>query len=168
MKIDFRIAVTEYPPKNRQEKETVTDQTPANTGEILDESPKPGTFKKGYDPRRWLKGQPKKPKDKKKAEELLEHVIWDVLSEEITNPNTGEAIDRLRAMVRSMTTSRQSADKQAILDRIAGKVSQSVDLSNSDGTLKPSEADDTRAEILRKLDSIAAATGADGISKRTE
>ena len=41
----------------------MTDQ-PANTGEILEESSKPGTFKKGYDPRRWLKGQPKKPKDK--------------------------------------------------------------------------------------------------------
>ena len=85
---------------------------------------------KGYDPRRWLHGAPKKPKDKKRAEELLEHVIWDVLSEEIKNPNTGEAIDRLRAMVRSMTTSRQSADKQALLDRIAGKVTQDIDVTS--------------------------------------
>ena len=108
----------------------MTDQ-PANTGEILEESSKPGTFKKGYDPRRWLKGQPKKPKDKKKAEELLEHIIWDVLSEEIRNPSNGESIDRLRAMIRSMTTSRQSADKQAILDRIAGKVTQNVDVTSN-------------------------------------
>ena len=108
----------------------MTDQ-PANTGEILEESSKPGTFKKGYDPRRWLKGQPKKPKDKKKAEELLEHIIWDVLSEDLTNPKTGESIDRLRAMIRSMTTSRQSADKQAILDRIAGKVTQNVDVTSN-------------------------------------
>ena len=85
---------------------------------------------KGYDPRRWLHGAPKKPKDKKRAEEILLHVIWDVLSEEITNPNTGEAIDRLRAMVRSMTTSRQSADKQALLDRIVGKVTQEVDVTS--------------------------------------
>jgi len=112
----------------------MTDQ-PVNTGEILEESSKPGTFKKGYDPRRWLKGQPKKPKDKKRAEELLEHVIWDVLSEEIKNPNTGEAIDRLRAMIRSMTTSRQSADKQAILDRIAGKVLQNVDVTTKGESL---------------------------------
>ena len=76
-----------------------------------------------------MKGAPRKPKDKKKAEELLEHVIWDVLSEEIRNPNNGETIDRLRAMIRSMTTSRQSADKQALLDRIAGKVMQGVDLT---------------------------------------
>ena len=108
----------------------MTDQ-PANTGEILEESSKPGTFKKGYDPRRWLKGQPKKPKDKKKAEELLEHIIWDVLSEEIRNPSNGESIDRLRAMIRSMTTSRQSADKQAILDRIAGKVKQDLEINNT-------------------------------------
>ena len=90
---------------------------------------KPWQFKKGYDQRRWMKGAPRKPKDKKKAEELLEHVIWDVLSEEIRNPNNGETIDRLRAMIRSMTTSRQSADKQALLDRIAGKVTQGVDLT---------------------------------------
>jgi len=87
---------------------------------------------KGYDPRRWMKGAPKKPKDKKRAEELLEHIIWDVLSEEIRNPSNGESIDRLRVMIRSMTTSRQSADKQAILDRIAGKVTQNVDVT-SDG-----------------------------------
>jgi len=111
----------------------MTDQ-PVNTGEILEESSKPGTFKKGYDPRRWLKGQPKKPKDKKRAEELLEHIIWDVLSEEIRNPSNGESIDRLRAMIRSMTTSRQSADKQAILDRIAGKVTQNVDVTSGGET----------------------------------
>ena len=33
-------------------------------------------------------------------------------------------------MIRSMTTSRQSADKQAILDRIAGKVMQNVDVTS--------------------------------------
>ncbi len=92
--------------------------------------PNKGNFKKGYDPRRWMHGAPKKPKDKKKAEELLLHVIWDVLSEEIKNPTNGESIDRLRAMIRSMTTSRQSADKQAILDRIAGKVMQNVDVTS--------------------------------------
>ena len=102
---------------------------------LADKQPKPrGKGKplaKGYDPRRWMHGAPKKPKDKKKAEEILLHVIWDVLSEEIKNPNTGESIDRLRAMVRSMTTSRQSADKQALLDRIAGKVVQQIEQNNS-------------------------------------
>jgi len=122
----------------------MSDESPANTGENLDE-PKKGTFKKGYDPRRWMKGAPRKPKDKKRAEELLEHVIWDVLSEEIKNPNTGEAIDRLRAMIRSMTTSRQSADKQAILDRIAGKVKQEMDVTSGGEAFKPPQV----IEIIR-------------------
>lgn len=104
----------------------MSEESPAESGENLDK----GRFKKGYDPRRWMKGAPKKPKDKKRAEELLEHIIWDVLSEEIRNPSNGESIDRLRAMIRSMTTSRQSADKQAILERIAGKVVQDIDLTS--------------------------------------
>lgn len=87
----------------------------------------PGTpFKKGFDERRWLAGRPRVPKDAKK---IFDHLLWEVLSEEITNPSTGEKVDRLRAMLRSMTTSRQSADKQAILDRILGKVAQSVDVT---------------------------------------
>lgn len=44
-----------------------------------------------------------------------------------------------------------------------------LDLSNSDGTLKPEkEADDTRAEILRKLAGIATATGADKLLERPD
>ena len=97
--------------------------------ENVQKQPRGKPLAKGYDPRRWMKGAPKKPKDKKRAEELLEHIIWDVLSEEIRNPSNGESIDRLRAMIRSMTTSRQSADKQAILDRIAGTVTQNVDVT---------------------------------------
>ena len=136
----------------------MSDKSPLNTGEILEEPSKPGTFKKGYDPRRWVKGQPKKPKDKKRAEEILLHVIWDVLSEEITNPNTGEAIDRLRAMVRSMTTSRQSADKQALLDRIAGKVTQELDVTSGGQALGvlPSNAEARLAEIYEMLKQRAA------------
>ena len=106
------------------------------TAEVQQNKPRGKPLAKGYDPRRWLKGQPKKPKDKKKAEELLEHIIWDVLSEEIRNPSNGESIDRLRAMIRSMTTSRQSADKQAILDRIAGKVTQNVDVTSNGETIQ--------------------------------
>lgn len=107
-------------------------EQPVDTGEQLVK----GQFKKGFDQRRWLRGAPKKPKDKVKAEELLLHVIWDVLSEDIEHPVTHEKIDRLRAMVRSMTTSRQSADKQAILDRIAGKVTQNVDVTSGGEKIK--------------------------------
>ena len=83
-------------------------------------------FKKGYDPRRWLQGRPKKPASQKTAEELVQHVIWEILSEEILNPATGEKVDRLRAMLRSMTTNKNMQDK--ILDRVLGKVAQPVEL----------------------------------------
>jgi len=108
----------------------MTDDFAPETAENLQKKPRGKPLSKGYDPRRWMHGAPKKPKDKKKAEELLEHIIWDVLSEDIEHPITHEKIDRLRAMIRSMTTSRQSADKQAILDRIAGKVTQNVDVTS--------------------------------------
>ena len=108
----------------------MSDDFAEETAENVQKKPRGKPLAKGYDPRRWMKGAPKKPKDKKRAEELLEHIIWDVLSEEIRNPSNGESIDRLRAMIRSMTTSRQSADKQAILERIAGKVVQDIDLTS--------------------------------------
>jgi phage terminase small subunit len=63
-------------------------------------------------------------------------------------------------------------DKQSALRdilKISGKFIEKVDLSNSDGSLRPEkETDDTRAEILRKLDSIATATGAGAVRERTE
>lgn len=108
---------------------------------------------KGYDPRRWMHGAPKKPKDKKKAEELLLHVIWDVLSEEIEHPVTKDKVDRLRAMIRSMTTSRQSSDKQALLDRIAGKVVQDVDLTTGGEKITPEKVDNERFD--RAITSLA-------------
>ena len=114
----------------------MSDDFAEETAENVQKKPRGKPLAKGYDPRRWMKGAPKKPKDKKRAEELLEHIIWDVLSEEIRNPSNGESIDRLRAMIRSMTTSRQSADKQAILERIAGKVVQDIDLTSGGEALK--------------------------------
>ena len=99
----------------------MTDQPP-KAGDKLDK----GHFKTGYDPRRWLRGRPKKPANMKIAEELIQHVIWEILSEEITNPATGEKVDRLRAMLRSMSTNKNMQDK--LLDRILGKVSQPLDI----------------------------------------
>lgn len=104
----------------------MTDETPAESGAKLD-TPKPGTFKKGFDQRRWLRGAPRKPKDKKRAEELIEHVIWEELSREIDNPNTHQAEDALRLMIRSMIRNKQTQDK--ILDRIAGKVKDEIEHS---------------------------------------
>ena len=90
-------------------------------------------FKKGYDPRRWLKGRPKKPASLKEAEELVSHVIWDELSRTIKNPETGDEIDSLRLMIRSMIRSKATQDK--ILDRIAGKVAQTIQGPGENGEL---------------------------------
>jgi hypothetical protein len=90
-------------------------------------------FKPGYDPRRWLKGRPKKPASLKEAEELVSHVIWEELSRTIKNPETGDEIDSLRLMIRSMIRSKATQDK--ILDRIAGKVAQTIQGPGENGEL---------------------------------
>lgn len=112
-------------------KPTETNEAPKMEGGITGKG-----FKPGYDPNRWMKGRGKKSPTMKKAQEIFDALIWDILSEEITNPTTQEKIDRFRAMLRSMTTSRQSADKQAILDRILGKVKQDVELNTGTEGLK--------------------------------
>jgi hypothetical protein len=107
----------------------------AVTSPNSNKKPRGKPLAKGYDERRWKNGRVKKPADLKAAEEMVRGVIWEILSEDLTNPSTGEKIDRLRAMLRSMTTSRQASDKQAILDRIIGKVAQSVDVTSAGNAL---------------------------------
>ena len=85
-------------------------------------------FVKG-DPRAWRKGRPRVPKTEKELRKLL----IEIAAEEMENPNTGEKIDRLRLMLRGMFTSRQHADKEHILDRLYGKVPQSLALTGENG-----------------------------------
>jgi hypothetical protein len=89
----------------------MTDDLAPNTADTL-QKPRGKPFKQGFDERRWNGGSknPRVPKDVKK---LFDHLIWDVLSEEIEHPITHKKTDRFRLMLRSMTTSKQSADKQA-------------------------------------------------------
>ena len=84
---------------------------------------RPGTFKKGFDERRWLKGRPRIPKDVKA---LFDNLVWEVLSEEVEHPITKEKTDRLRLMIRSMTTNKNMQDK--LLDRVFGKVTEKIEL----------------------------------------
>jgi hypothetical protein len=86
-------------------------------------------FEKGVDNRRNMKGRPKAPKTAKELNKLL----LEIASEEVTNPNTGEQVERLRAMLRSMMTGRQSSDKIHILDRLYGKVPQAVEVGRVGG-----------------------------------
>jgi hypothetical protein len=84
---------------------------------------------KGYDPRRWLGGRPRVPKDKAEAQKIVDSVIWEELSRVIKNPDNQEEIDALRLMIRSMIRNKNNQDK--ILDRILGKATQSVDLTSA-------------------------------------
>jgi len=104
----------------------MTDET-VKTGE----NRKPGAFAKGsgVDPRINRKGRPRVPKTAKELNKLL----LEIAAEEVTNPNTGEKVERLRAMLRGMFTGRQSADKVHILDRLYGRIPQSVELTGKDG-----------------------------------
>ena len=86
---------------------------------------RPGTFQPGNDPRRNLKGRGKLPANAKELNTLID----EILAQEVKNPNTGEMVTRLRLLLRSMTTSKQSAEKIHILDRRFGKVAQAVDVT---------------------------------------
>jgi hypothetical protein len=110
----------------------MTDKPAAKTAKNS-ETPKRGKpFAPGFDERRWLKGRPKVPKD---TAALMNNLLWEIASEEIQNPATGERVDRLRALIRSLTTSKHSADKIHFLDRLAGKVTERVDLTSGDKEL---------------------------------
>jgi hypothetical protein len=96
------------------------------------EKPNGRPFKKGYDPRRWLKGRGKKSADQKKGEEILRAVIWDELSREFDARDgkavdAEETVDALRMMVRSWMRKRPGE----IADRIAGKVTEKVDVTSN-------------------------------------
>jgi hypothetical protein len=114
--------------------EEMTDDAPKPAENVLTGRAK-GAFKKGFDTRRWLEGRPRVPKDRAEAAKIIDNVIWEELSRTITNPDSKEDVDALRLMIRSMIRNKNMQDK--ILDRIVGKVKQELDLSNSDGALKP-------------------------------
>ncbi len=54
-----------------------------------------------------------------------------------------------------------------LTDRSEGKPEQPIDLSNKDGTLAKG-VDDSRSEILRKLDSISTALGAGSVPEQPD
>lgn len=87
-------------------------------------------FKKGYDPRRWVAGRSIKSPEQKEGERILLAVIWEELSREFDTGNmkpleTPETVDALRLMVRTWIKKKP----ELIADRIAGKVTERVDLT---------------------------------------
>jgi hypothetical protein len=88
-------------------------------------------FKKGYDPRRWLSGRGKKSPEQREGEEILRAVIWEELSREfdmatMKPTETAETVDALRLMVRTWI----KKNPAAVAERIAGKVTDRVDVTS--------------------------------------
>jgi len=83
------------------------------------------------DPRLNKKGRPRVPKNAHELNKLLAQIA----AEEITNPNTGEQVRRIDALLRSMFTSKAPADRQYVVDRMFGKIPQATDVTIEDKTI---------------------------------
>jgi len=120
--IDLRIAVTEYPPKNRKEK-TVTDN-PENTAESLPKRNNGRAFVKGFDPRRNIKGVPK--------DTLLMRKHMRLIAAELIGKDETE-MTRLDAMLRQLWTSRNPAHNKLALQVLDPKLLTEHSDITSDG-----------------------------------
>ena len=87
-------------------------------------------FKKGHDPRRNVKGRP--PANS----EELNTLIDEVFAETLTN-DKGRQSTKIRDALERLLTHKNPIGTIHLLDRRFGKVSDKIDLSNSDGSLKP-------------------------------
>ena len=120
-----------------------------------------GGLKRGYDPRRWLKGRGPKSPEQREGEEILRAVIWEELSREFDTASmkpleSTPTIDAMRLMVRSWIKKKP----ETIADRIAGKVTEILDLKNSDGSLKPEQM--KPSEIAKRVAALLKAKNANG------
>jgi len=124
--IDFRIAVTDYPQKNRNEK-TVTDElenTVENTDKRLENLKGRKPFVKGFDPRRNLKGVPKD------AIAMRKHMRM-IAAELIGSGDT--EMTRLDAALRQLWTSRNPAHNKLALQVLDPKLLTEHSDITSDG-----------------------------------
>jgi len=129
----------------------MTDERSNTAGKLPTGKP----FKKGYDPRRWLGGRGKKSPEQREGDEILRAVIWEELSREFDTATmkpleTPETVDAMRLMVRSWI----KKDFRTISERIAGKVTDRVDVTSGGKelqpeTMKPSEIAERVAALLK-------------------
>ena len=113
----------------------MTDEQDKN-GVITAENSQPQKTVRGKpfvknDPRLNKKGRPRVPKNAQELNKLLAQIA----AEEITNPNTGEQVRRIDALLRSMFTSKAPADRQYVIDRMFGKIPQATDVTIEDKTI---------------------------------
>jgi hypothetical protein len=109
-------------------------------------------FKKGYDPRRWLGGRGRKSPEQREGDEILRAVIWEELSREfdmatMKPTETAETVDALRLMVRTWI----KKNPAAVAERIAGKVTERVDLTTKGESIAPKVTDGERVERMKQL-----------------
>ena len=91
--------------------------------------PTAGSFKPGFDRRRWLKGRGAKSPEQREGDEILRAVIWEELSREfdmatMKPTETADTVDALRLMVRTWI----KKNPAAVAERIAGKVTEKIDV----------------------------------------
>jgi hypothetical protein len=116
----------------------MTDE-PVKTGQ----NRKPGTFTKG-DKRINRAGRPRVPKSAVELNKLID----EIAAEDVVNPTTGEQVQRIKAMLRSLMTGRDSRGKVHILDRRYGKVAEKVDLTSNGETLMSPEQIAAKIAVL--------------------
>lgn len=92
----------------------MTDET-TNTGDSLEKPPKKGTFKKGFDPRRNIKGVPK--------DAVLMRKHMRQIAAELIGKNETE-MTRLDALLRQLFTSRNPAHNKLALQVLDPKILQ--------------------------------------------
>jgi len=86
---------------------------PTNTGESLDNQPKKGTFKKGFDPRRNIKGA---PKDTLLMRKHMRQIAAELIGKDDTE------MTRLDALLRQLWTSRNPAHNKLALQVLDPKI----------------------------------------------
>jgi len=112
----------------------MTDESKITAKSVRNANLKP--FKRGYDPRRWLGGRGKKSPEQREGERILLTVIWEELSREFDTAtmkplDTSDTIDALRLMVRQWI----KKHPEQIAERIAGKVTEKVELNGGENAL---------------------------------
>jgi hypothetical protein len=94
-----------------------------NTGDSLEKPPKKGTFKKGFDPRRNIRGVPKEAL-------LMRKHMREIAAELIGSGET--EMTRLDAMLRQLWTSRNPAHNKLALQVLDPKIlTEQVDVNHS-------------------------------------
>lgn len=101
--------------------------------------PTSGSFKPGFDKRRWLKGRGGKSPEQREGDEILRAVYWKELSR-VFDVATGKPIEpepegEITALELAV---RQQIKKQfdKVAERIAGKVTDKVDVTSGGEKIK--------------------------------